>query len=163
MKPEEIYEKLEKSSEFKEWKKDNKGCFLSYMFKVTPGDEDWQVGFYDKGKDSITTFKFVNDKVEIIEDQKVFKKEESNVNKLELNDVKVELEEALKTANKVRSEKYKVDYSKIIVLLQRLDVGQIWNITYITNTLSTLNIKLSCDSGDVLSEELIPLTNYKGG
>jgi hypothetical protein len=105
----------------------------------------------------------VNDKVEIIEDQKVFKKEESNVNKLELNDVKVELEEALKTANKVRSEKYKVDYSKIIVLLQRLDVGQIWNITYITNTLSTLNIKLSCDSGDVLSEELIPLTNYKGG
>ena len=40
----------------------------------------------------------------------MFKKEESNVNKLELNDVKVELEEALKTANKVRSEKYKVDY-----------------------------------------------------
>ena len=89
------------------------------------------------------------------------KKEDTNVKGLELKDVKVELEEALKVANKIRAEKYKVDSSKIIVLLQKLDAGQVWNITYITNTLSTLNIKLDCDSGDVLSEELIPLTNYK--
>ena len=163
MKPEEIYEKLGKSSEFKVWKKENKNCFLSYMFKIIPGDEDWQIGFYDKGKDNITTFKFVDDKVEITPGQEVFKKEETDVKGLELKDVKVELEEALKIANKVRSEKYKVDSSKIIVLLQRLEVGQIWNITYITNTLSTLNIKLSCDFGKVLSEDLIPLTNYKSG
>jgi len=163
MKLEEIPKRVEKFQEFKDWKKKNKDSFLSYLFKILPEQKEWQMGYYNKKKDSITSFKLEGNKLEITPEQEVFKKQETDISKLELKTVKISLEKALEIANKLRVEKYKVDSNKIIVLLQRLNIGQVWNITYITNTLSTLNIKLSSSSGKVLSEELIPLMKYKGG
>ncbi|MAG08445.1 hypothetical protein CMO89_03155 [Candidatus Woesearchaeota archaeon] len=161
MKPEEIPKKLEKFPEFNEWRKKNKESFLSYLFKILPGEEEWQAGYYSKKKDNITTFKLTENNMEIIPEQEVFKKEETDVFGLELDKVKVSLEEALGITNKLRAEKYKVDSTKIIVILQKLGIGQVWNITYITSALSTLNVKIDSSSGEVLSEELVPLVKYK--
>jgi len=49
---------LEKKNEFKNWKKHNKDCFLSYVMRLieNPPNNDWQIGFYDKKKEKITTF-----------------------------------------------------------------------------------------------------------
>ena len=43
---------------------------------------------------------------------------------------------------------------KEVVILQNLDVGQVWNITYITKSFQTLNIKIDAETGDVLEDKL---------
>ena len=71
---------LEKNPEFKDWQKQHKNHYLVHAFKLLdePNKSIWQIGYYDKESDTITTFVMednkVLDKVELrkryIEDQR---------------------------------------------------------------------------------------------
>ena len=84
-------QKLEKSPEFREWHKNHKSTYFSYAFKIPQemGENDWQLGFYDKKKDKITTFMIAGDNIKIRPEEEIFKREETKVSGVNLEKVKI--------------------------------------------------------------------------
>src|SRR3989338_6384855 len=90
-------EKLEESKEFGKWKNKNKKTYFSYAFRIPQEMEGWHIGFYDKNKDKITTFE-INGSISIRPEEEMFKKEESKVHEVELNNLKLTFDEILEKA-----------------------------------------------------------------
>lgn len=155
----EAIKKLNESKVFKEWNKNNKNkYYLSHAFimKDQQVKEDWQIGYCNKENKKIVTFNvsdeiIKNPETEALNDNK-------EILKLNLDKIKITLNKALEIAEKKQKEKYSahIPFKKIIIL-QNLDLGQVWNITYVTNTFKTLNIKIDSETGEVLSDELLEI------
>ena len=150
----EALSRLEKSPEFKEWMKKNKDDYFSYAF-CELNIEEWQIGYYDKSKDKIITF-IVNEKIKTMPMDDVFKEPGAKVNKVDLNKVKLTFSEVIDKAAEFQKKKYpKEEANKIIAILQNLKgFGNIWNLTFITKTFNTLNIKINAENGKVLGHKL---------
>jgi len=156
----EAMSKLENSRLFKDWRKEHKESFLTYAFIMVAEEikPEWQIGYYIPGKDKVSTFT-VSSKVHVNPESEMLKKD--SVLELDFDKVKVTQEEAMKTAEKIQKTKYSEHQpSKKMVILQKLSLGQVWNITYITKTLKTLNIKIDSGSGKVVKHELIELFKF---
>ncbi|MBW2993746.1 hypothetical protein KY317_04190 [Candidatus Woesearchaeota archaeon] len=153
---------LKNSELFKNWKKKNPESFLSYGFAAIPKLEFWKIGFYHPDKDILTSF-IVENEIEIEGEEKAFKKEQTKIKKLNTAKIKTNHKEILKTAEKLQKEKYRNENPKqIIMIIQNLaEQGTIWNITYVTETISTLNIKISAETGKILSHNLVRLFEFK--
>jgi hypothetical protein len=51
-------------------------------------------------------------------------------------------------------KRHKELVTKRIFVVQHITEGTVWNNTYVTQSLKTLNVKIDCQSGKVLSENL---------
>lgn len=152
---------LENSKEFKEWKKENPDTYLSYGFLMPSSSKDWKIGYYHKKENKITSFN-VGEMITTEPESEIFKKDETEVNKIDLKKIEFDVDKALEIAKKFQEENYKNDVpNKTIIILQNLKIGQIWNITYITLTLKSLNIKLDTEKGEVLEHKSTSLFEFK--
>ena len=158
-------EKLISDKVFLEWKEKNKNSFLSYGFTSLEQDKqsEWQIGYYNKDTDKITSFTFKDNKPVIGQEEEIFKEPNAKILELELDKVKITLDHALDLADALQKEKYPNQESiKTIVILQNIeDFGTIWNITYIAKSFNVLNIKLSALDGKIIKHKLSSLTDFK--
>ena len=156
---------LDSSSEFKEWNKKNKQSYFSYAFNMSAGKEleNWQLGYYDKKKDKVTTFIIKEEGIEVKPEEDVFKKEETEVKEINLEQAKINIDDILKKAAEFQKKKYAKELpAKIILILQNLpDLGNLWNVTYVTHAFNTLNMKISSSNGKILEHKLMPLVDFK--
>lgn len=158
-------EKLEKSDSFRKWRQKNKSTYFSYAFKIPQemSASDWQLGFYNAKKDKITTFVIAGDNVNIRMEEEIFKKEGAKVNEVELGNVNLDFDGAMSKAHEFQERNFPKDRSiKTIAILQNIqELGNIWNITYITETFNTLNIKIDASSGKVLEHNLSSVFSFR--
>ena len=158
MKFSEALEKLNKSDIFCEWSRNNKNCYLVHGFLMLDPNvkQEWQIGFYDPGKDNITTFN-VNSKITKNPESEVFK-EEKRIGELEPDNINFFFDDACEKAEKLQKEKYPRHLPvKKIFVLQKLSGRQVWNITFVTQTFKTLNMKFDSKTGEIISDQLISL------
>lgn len=164
MKLKETLDKIEKDAKFKEWKQENKKSYLSYAFCTLSGDEteNWQLGYYSGEKDRMTTFSLA-DELAISPEEEVFKKEDMMVKEIDIGKIKLDLKSAIEKIKKLQEESYpKEEPIKKIIILQNLEnLGNVWNITYITRAFNTLNIKLDAENGEVLSHKLSSIFSFR--
>ena len=157
--------RLEENSNFKSWKRKHKDTYFSYAFKIPQemSSDDWQIGFYDKKKDKITTFVIAQDNIKIRPEEEVFKKEETNVNEIKLDKIKLTFDNVIAKANEFQKKNFPKDKSiKKIVILQNIpNFGNIWNITYITESFNTLNMKIDASTGKVLDHKLSSILSFR--
>ncbi len=154
-------ETLEGSDEFKHWKKSHEDNYLADAFIIVDenGKTEWQVGYYDKKSDKITVF-LTGEKVVAKPEEEVFKKD-GIVKSLDLGKVKKDLKEALEICRDLFSKKYTSEITlKTIVVLQHIDIGQVWNMTCITNKYNTINVKVDSETGKVISHSLISMFDF---
>lgn len=152
---------LSQNSKFKEWKSKNQNSYLVHFFKF--GNQEWEIGYYNPN-DTITSFVIKKNTIEIIPETKIFKKNKRKLKKLELKKIKVDYEESIEIATKFREKKYKNEKPvEIILILQKLDIGQVYNITFLTQNFNTLNIKIDTETGKVIKDLLKPLISFKNG
>jgi len=158
MKAKKALETLQASEEFKQWHKEHPNAFLSHVFcMLDDNKEDWQVGYHNRDDDMVTAFE-LKEKVNICEPEKPFKRDDYEVQELDIDNVKITLEKAVETAKGIQEEHYKGDLPfKTIIILQNIEEGQIYNITYVTLTFKTLNIKIDAATGEVKNHELVAL------
>ena len=160
-----VLKKLKESSEFKEWISKNKEAYLTYAFTMIENLEnsEWQIGYYDKKLDKVTIFT-INGNIEINPEQDVFKKPGTSVKKINLKDVKFSLDKVLKKAHSIKNKKYPKELiKKTIAILQSIELGQLWNITFITSSLNTINIKIDAKTGKIIKHELVSLFQFRAG
>lgn len=159
------FKKLEGSLDFKKWHQQNKSTYLSYAFKIPQemGSNDWQLGFYNKKKDKITTFVIEGSDIRIRHEEEIFKKEETKVNEIHLDKVKLTFDDVVAKANKFQEKNFPKDRSiKTIAILQNLsDFGDIWNITYITEAFNMLNMKIDASTGKILQHNLSSVFSFR--
>ena len=156
--------KLEESNDFKDWRKNNKNTYFSYAFKIQQEmPNDWQLGFYDNKKDKITTFVISNDGIKIRPEEEIFKKEDMEVNKIQLDKIKLTFDNAIARANEFQQKNFPKDRSvKTIAILQNIDkLGNVWNITYITEAFNTLNMKIDASSGRILGHNIASVFSFR--
>ena len=157
--------KLKESSEFRKWVSKNKKSYLTYAFTMIENSEksEWQIGYYDKSLDKVTVFT-INNNIEINPEQDVFKKPGTSVKNVNLKDVKFDLDYVLKKANNIKEKEYSKEIvTKTIAILQNIELGQLWNITFITSSLNTINIKIDAKTGKTIKHELVSLFQFKAG
>jgi hypothetical protein len=152
----EALKKLESSDVYKKWRSDDFDSYLTHAFTMIDSSvkEEWQIGYYNVDNDAVTTFS-ISDSVSKNPEAEVFK-DEKKILPLDKTKVKLTVKDALEKAEKIQKEKYSAHSPfKKVVILQNLDVGQVWNITYITNSFKTLNMKIDAETGEIKKDELI--------
>lgn len=150
----EALEKLENSDKFNEWKKENKDYYLVHGFTMLGSYKEdpmnWQIGYYNEKEDKIVPMEVSGD-ISIGEPQQAFKQKKS-IKELDVKKVKMTARKALDYSEKARLEKYaKETPMKIFLIVQNLDIGEMWNVTMATQSLNTLNIKVDAETGEVKS------------
>ncbi|MFH0977916.1 MAG: hypothetical protein V1837_01305 [Candidatus Woesearchaeota archaeon] len=149
----ETYKTLEGSKEFKGWKAKHKQWFLSHIFTLDEGES--QIGFADLKGEKITTFLVKGGKTTIEQTDEIFKEPEKKLLELDLDKVKISQKKALENASELQQKEHsKHSVIKKIIILQNLEIGQVYNITFVTNTFHTLNIKVDAQSGEIVEEKL---------
>ena len=152
-------EKLEDSKEFKTWKKDHEKSYLVHAFVMNDqaNANIPQIGYFDPETRLISVF-VVADTITKNEDAEVFQEQKKLVNKLDLEKVKITEVQATETANKFLQDEYKVQSMKSFMILQNLDnVGQVWNVTYVTNQFKTVNIKVDAATNEIKEHKEVSL------
>ncbi len=157
--------KLEESQDFRKWKQKHKSSYFSYAFKIPQemNSKEWQLGYYDNKKDKITTFVIGEKGIETRPEEEIFKKDEMKVNEIQIDKVKITFDSAIGKANEFQQENFPKDKTiKTIVILQNMPkLGNIWNITYITEAFNTLNMKIDAFNGKVLEHALSSVFSFR--
>ncbi len=152
---------LKESKEFKEWSSNNKGSFFSYAFKMDEADNEgqWQLGFYHTETDKVTPFIIGKNNVELHEEEEIFKKPETKVEPINIKKVKLPFKEILKKAEEFQKKHYSAELvDKTISILQNIEkYSTIWNITCVTRSFRTLNMKISPENGKIESHDISSL------
>ncbi|MBT6041679.1 hypothetical protein HOH15_07125 [Candidatus Woesearchaeota archaeon] len=155
MKCEETIKKVEESNEFKEFKKQHPNAYLIHVFMMDAANT--QVGYYLKENKHIITFE-ISDAGIRAEEAKPFQKEEHDIVALDLDKIKVDFDEAKEIAVKTKEENYKGEIiNKSILILQNISEGQIYNVTFITASFKTLNIKINAETKQIIDHNLATL------
>ena len=151
--------KLEDSKIYIDWKKENPDSYLAHIFRMLDkaNENMWQFGFYNKD-DTITTFIMDGEKVNEVPEQEIFKKDKHKLEALDIANIKIGFTEATEKATQLQQEKYKQHpVMKTIIILQKLPEGQVFNVTFVTQTFNTLNIRIDSSSGELVKGKLTSL------
>ncbi|MFW5747071.1 MAG: hypothetical protein ACOCWQ_05995 [Nanoarchaeota archaeon] len=148
---------VEESVPFAEWKAQHPDAYLAHVFVMVEGTvtDEWQVGYVDGGK--VIPFKLSGDKVLAGSEEKIFKKPGESVHKLDAEAVSVEVIDAVEMARTHCEEKFPHDpVKKAICILQDLpDEGAVWNITFVTLTIKTINVRVDAASKEIRKAEVV--------
>jgi len=157
-------ERLNKNREYKDLIKENNGIFFSYALVTIEKNETspWQLGFYNKSTDKITTFIIGKKEIAVQKDEEVFKKPGMEVKPIDMEKAKLKFNEMIKKAEKFKKEEYpKEAISKTIAILQNLqDFGTVWNITFVTDSFKTLNLKINAENSKILHHNLESIMDF---
>ncbi|MBN2112099.1 hypothetical protein JW707_03285 [Candidatus Woesearchaeota archaeon] len=165
MKLADIVGKLEKDSEFRKWRKENKDCFLAHAFMMMDkaNENIWQVGYYHPKTDTITTFIIEGDDIKICPEANIFKRPDAKVEPLDISKVKIGTIQAVETGEGVMEKDYpKANPIKMFFIVQALpEEGHVFNMTFITQDFKTVNIRISAETGNVLSHKVESILDIK--
>lgn len=157
-------ERLNESKEYKDSIKENNDIFFSYALMTIEKKEisPWQLGFYNKSTDKITTFVIGKDEIAVQKEEEVFKKPGMEVKPIDIEKAKLKFDEIIKKAEKFKKEEYpKEAISKTIAILQNLQgFGTIWNITFVTDSFKTLNLKINAENSEIISYNLESIMDF---
>ena len=142
----------------------NRGFLCGAFIMCDPKDlevSNWQLDFYDNRTKKITSY-VIADKVSILElNSEIFKEETSDVEELDLKDVKTDFKKVIKEVKeKVRSRKETIN--KLIIILQQQDVA-VWNVSAFTNTFNLINFKINAKNSKLIDEKIVPLLSWDTG
>lgn len=142
---------IEESPVFQTWKKTHKKSYLVHFFTMADdGLVTWEVGFYNSD-DTISSFAVMGEQVELNDSAQIFKKTAQPIPPLDITKVHTHFAEILEQAFDFAKTNYpKEQEVKRVVLLQHSESGQIWNITFITASFKTLNMKFDADTGKLI-------------
>jgi len=157
--------KLESNSKFKEWKKGNKDNYFSYAFTTIECETQsgWQLGYYNKKSDKLTTFILENEDIKISPEEDVFKQPGMDVNEIDLKKLKLSLEFVLKKLENVLKKDYpKEMVIKKVIILQNLEkFGNVWNITCVSQSFNIINVKIDVEKGNIEENKLASIFEFK--
>jgi hypothetical protein len=155
--------KINESNEFKRYKKENSDAYLTSTFIMLDENNkgEWQVDFYSPKKHKITSF-VINKTIKVNPSEKIFQKEVKKIEPLDLENIKITLDDAFKKIDSILQKKFPYERpSKKIIIMQMFNNKEILNISYITTTFNLINTKIDAVTGKVIESKLHPLIDLR--
>ncbi|MGM5488028.1 MAG: hypothetical protein ACQESG_03710 [Nanobdellota archaeon] len=162
-----VVERIKESDAFKNWNSD--GYYLAHFFKMMDeaNADSWQVGYFNPETENMVTFIIEGNDVSLVEDAEVFKKPDTTINEMDLDAIKVGWQASLDKAHEHLKENYGQEtLIKTFFILQNLPMGVVYNITFLTKSFNTINLKISATSGEILQqskESLMDMARFEKG
>lgn len=160
-------ENLQQNDLFKDWRRNHPLAYPSHFFCLINSDfqarASWEVGFYDPSNSKITVFvplKSVNNQMEfeIKPEDDVFKEEHTEVEELTLINEKIGFEEAINIFFKNKDHLFANEkLHDGFVTLQTINKELLWNFTFISEKLKFLNLKISANTGELITHQVMDL------
>ncbi len=147
---------------FKEWHAKNADYFLAHAFVLLdePNKDVWQIGFYNKQNERMVTFIVEQEAIQHTEEQEVLKGA-AEIQELKPEDVKFSVDDALQTAQTCMKEHYKGEMpSKQFFIIQHAEGHALFNITFVTHSFKTINIKIDSMTGKILKHNIQSLAEF---
>jgi len=146
----EALKTLEESSEFNEFDKND--YFLAHAFVMLDAANKnvWQIGFYNAKTDRITTFLIEDGMVDKIADQEIMKSGHE-IKPLDASKVKLSVEDAMEVAEGCMKQYPEIVLKKFFII-QNLPEGTVFNVTFFTQSMNTVNVKIDTTTGHILSQ-----------
>lgn len=149
----EAVQKVKDSQEFANWQKEHPNKILAHAFMMLDdaNKDIWQIGYFTD--DKMTTFVLEKTGIKVIENEEILTTEEP-IKELLLNSIMVKWGEAVAIAEKFRQQNYskEVPFKLFFILQQKEET--LYNITFLTQSFSTLNVKVSAKNGKILEHTL---------
>ncbi|MFT4313326.1 MAG: hypothetical protein ACMXYA_02875 [Candidatus Woesearchaeota archaeon] len=145
------YTRLQESQTYTDWKKDNPDFKLAHCFfmKDQKAQKDWHFGFINEKTEELINF-IVGNEITFESHTELAKQPDQHVLPLDIDAVSVTLEEAEKKLLEVVDDENQGGVTTTIFLLQNIPmIGTVWNVTAVTLTWKTLNVKIDAQTGDI--------------
>lgn len=150
-----VQEGVEKSDVFESWKKEHGDAYLAHIFVLLDTPVTYQIGYFDPGTKQITSFHYSDGAVSALPPSPIFQEEEREILSLDMENVSVSGDDALATARAFQKEQYPQHLPmKTFFILQHLPLGILYNVTFVTQSFQTLNIKIDATTGELLKHSL---------
>ena len=158
MNPTELLDKVSRTQSYRNWKAQHPHSFLSHFFCQVDAHcvslSEWEVGFYNTQNDKIIVFipSIANFRVE----DEVFKRDTEKVEELQVDKVKITLEQA----QKIFHENLPLYFPKELlgngfITLQTMKNQTFWNFTFLTKTIKFVNLKIDGNDGKILEHNVV--------
>ena len=156
----ELHNKLTQSSTFKDYNNDHSNAYLSHFFSSITSEvklkTNWEIGYYFPETKKISIFVPSESSFVLKQEDDVFKKETTEVEKLEIDKIKTNYEEVSKTCKENLSKLFEKEImGDGFVVLQTFDNKTQWNFTFVTKTLKFANLRIDASSGEINSHQLV--------
>ena len=140
-------------------------AYLAHIFKMydEANSEELQVGYYSPQDACIHVF-VCDEKVNTViknAGEEPFKEPESEVKALDLSLVSLSFDQAKEKAD-AKMKELKETPTKVFVVLQNLG-NTVFNFTFLTAAMKTINIKIDADSGEISSVNSFSLFDMAKG
>jgi len=165
MKFKQFVSDIESNSAYKDWAGEH-GSYLANIFYMRSETVILQAGYYNKKTDKMASIALTEGKLDITEEKEVFKRPETEIQRLVLDEVEIDYEKMQGLLKTFIADSYpKQKLTKEIVILQNGEVENkphlLWNVTYITDTFKVLNIKVDAKDGNILKHELRSIMEFR--
>ncbi|MBI4449419.1 hypothetical protein HY641_05335 [Candidatus Woesearchaeota archaeon] len=161
-----IVKKVESCAAYATHKKTHPHIFLAHIFYLDdPANKDsCQAGYYDSAHQRMTTFVVSGDTIETIPDQEVLQDPETPIQPLDITHVAHDEHAILTAAQEVITLHHPKAFPiKRFFIIQNSNLGEIYNVSYLTQTFSSVNIKLAIRDLSVLKHSESQLMNFDKG
>jgi len=145
-------ERLHASKEYKSWKEKHSGFYLAHAFVMQDEANKGilQIGYFNAKKDRMATFIVSPDTISVTQEQEVMKAEQC-ISELDVEKIKLTVEEAISAAKKCIDENYAREMIlKSFFIIQEIAGIPMFNITYLTQGFKTINIKINATDGTIV-------------
>lgn len=158
---------LKKSVAFTSWKKEHENSFVSHFFApISPEfkqKDSWEIGYYMIDSQKVTTFMQEKEEWNLkSSDQLVAHTGTEDVTKLDLSSVKISFEDALIKIRNLIEKEFPGNIGILgegFCILQQYKGAVLWNVSFITQKMTMINIKISAVSSEFVSKDEI---NFMG-
>jgi len=147
---------------FKEWHSSNPNYFLAHAFVMLDEEnkDTWQIGFYNAEKERMVTFIVSPNNVQKTEDQEILSSG-TPIQRLLPEKVMLTVDDALQKAKACYDEHYKAEITvKQFFIIQTGKSCTMFNITYFTRAMKTINIKIDASTGQVFKHSSQTLAEF---
>lgn len=156
----ELISRVESSLEYKNWRNSNPEPFLTSIFTIPDSDpQEWSLNYFDANKEEINSF-VVNGDITLTIHTEIL----SNGVPVQLEPEKVSVaySKVLSIANDLMKKKYTAfKPARSMVVLQNIEGVQVWNISYFSALLHTLNIRINASDGTVILDKLLSIIHFE--
>ena len=165
--PQQLLNLLQKETLFQDWQKQHGKGYLTHFFCPISAKGElksfWEIGFYNKQSQKMTIFvQLAEHGFEIKPEDDVFKKPDAAIEALEMNNVAVSYEAALKLfLEKAPTEFPKEMLGDGFIIIQTLQKKTVWNFTFVTKALKFVNLKINAADGTVVDKQVVELVDKK--
>lgn len=156
----DLSKSLTSSQLFQDWLKLHPQAYLSHFFTSLTlqfkQKSSWEIGYYNPSNNKISIFLPTKQNFMFKQEDDIFQKEINPLEELNLTKVKISLSQICIKMQKNLSQMFPQEIlGDGFVVVQTFNGKTQWNFSFVTKSLKFANLRVSADSGQVDSHQLV--------